>query len=598
MTGDAPARDWAKVPVGISDSARPPCPVHWLVHEQAQKHPETTAVDDLTYCALDAWARDIASTLADLGVASGAAAALQMVPGARQAAAVLGILHAGAHIVPLGPAEPDERCLDVLRETKATVLITAAGTGDDNLAVRWRAQGRAVLELPAEPPVEQNKARTPIGPGTPGDVGPDDTAYIVYTSGTTGRPKGIVHTHRNLAQFALWLSAEFGMGPGRRTAQWAFPHYDAALVEIFSTLVSGGTLCPVPDTMRFDAGALVEWLGLKQVNLLQTVPSFGRELVFAITTRNPAPDLHTLDHLLFAGEAFPEDLARDLARVLPAARLVNLYGTSEVILATWTDIQPGMTGPLPAGRPLPGRLVMVLDEHGRLCPAGVTGEIVVCSPYIARGYLGPTAPHESGFGTMTVSTSNANELPLPCYRTGDVGHWRDDGLLMFDGRRDRQVKLRGVRVEPAEIERALVAHPSVVDCVVTTADNKPGELAQDLVAYVVATPGQGKPEIWRNHLLSTLGPEIIPSYFVSLEHLPRNSGGKVDFAALPAPGLTRSPQSGRAARLQAFLSWTAGLGTPGRSDDRGANPGDKQVLADEGNHIATEPETNRGGTSC
>ncbi|MET8524745.1 amino acid adenylation domain-containing protein [Micromonospora sp. NPDC005172] len=565
MTGGLP-----DVVVGREEAAvgaqEPLAAVHELVRERASTHPNAVALDGLSYQELDSWGDRIAWGLMQSGVRPGTPVASRQPAGADNVASLLGIFKAGCYVVPLSQTDPFERCVEILREIKPTGLLVERGAPEDELISWYRTA--------ASGPVLQVLARDDVRPESPSALAASDhamaghperildaPAYVVYTSGTTGRPKGIVQSHRGLVQLVQWLGAEFRMGPDRRTAQWSATNYDASLCEIFATLVAGGTLCPVPDSIRYDAGLLLDWLATQQVNVLQTVPSFGRELLHAIGTGVPTLDLTSLDHILFAGEPLPGDLATGMASAIPSVRLANLYGTTEIILATWMEVSEGWVGTVPAGSPIPGCLVLVLDSDDRPCPVGVSGEIVVCSPFLALGYVGDAQESDSGFGTMMVSVADGLKSEVRCYRTGDRGHWRPDGLLEFEGRRDRQVKLRGARVELAEIEAALVSHPSIIQCVVVPSDSDDG-LVQQLVAYVVPTSGTGSPEIWRAHLRRRLNDQMVPDVFVTLETLPRNAGGKVDASRLPAPGQVSQAErsrSGTSSRLGHFRSWSAGL---------------------------------------
>jgi amino acid adenylation domain-containing protein len=548
MMSDRPKRS-ALVPA-VADAA----PVHELVRDRAFRRPEAAATDGLTYGELDAWAERIAHSLHDLGGVAGSPVAVRLPVGEQQVAALLGIWKAGCHSVPLGLTDPVQRCAEILAEIRPACLLVEQAHAEDELSAWYRAEfGGPVLAAPARGDAAPGSAALPEA------ADPDSLAYVVYTSGSTGRPKGIVQSHRGLAQFVAWMGWEFAMGAGRRTALWASPNYDASFCEIFATLVAGGTLCPIPQEIRLDASRLVEWLAQRQVNLLQTVPSFGRELLRAIESRVTA-DLPELDHLLLAGEPLAGDLAAGFATALAGIRLVNLYGATETILATWLEVTGDWTGTVPVGRAIPGRSVLVLDADDGLCPVGVIGEIVVRSPFLTLGYVGEARRSGPAFTTLTLPGDDAASAGIPCYRTGDQGRWRPDGLLEFRGRRDRQVKLRGIRVELAEIEAALARHESVLDCVVVPADD--GGPTNALVAYVVPVAESGSPAIWRAHLRRSLSPQMLPSVFVTLPALPRNAGSKVDRSRLPSPNLARTaadrPNGPR--RVGGFRSWSARLG--------------------------------------
>ncbi|MCX5357045.1 amino acid adenylation domain-containing protein [Streptomyces mirabilis] len=555
---DATPGPGATAPLGTAPELSPRIPVHELVHQQALSQPHAPAMDDLSYEELDSWAGRIARSLAENGVSPGRPVAVRLSAGAYHVAALLGVLKAGCFLVPLSPNDPVIRCMQVLQEIQPAGLLVAPGSDADELTSWYRASASG----PVLPVLTQDDARLePLTATRPDEEDLDGAAYVVYTSGSTGQPKGVAQSHRALAQLALWMGMEFRMGPGRRTAQWAAPHYDASICEVFATLIAGGTLCPVPDGIRFDAGKVADWLAGQQINLFQTVPSFGRELLHAVNSSLPAADLPTLDHLLFAGEPLPGDLATGMAAAIPGVRLINLYGPTETILATWMEVNGKWAGTVPIGQPIPGRSILVLDPADRPCPVGATGEIVICSPLLTLGYVGTAPSSGPRYDTIALTAINGTPSTIRCYRTGDQGRWRTDDVLEFRGRQDRQVKLRGIRVELDDIEAALTSHPSVIDCVVVPQGDR-GELIQQLVAYVVPTSVPGSPQTWRSHLRQRLGEQMVPSTFVTLSALPRNAGGKVDTTALPAPSHANKATKGRTgkgSRAASFRSWSAAL---------------------------------------
>lgn len=510
----AAARDADRVADGPTDLP----PVTTLVHRVAADAPALSSDGVHTsYAELRAQAARVTAALA--GVA-GEPVAVRMGSGPRQVAAVLGVLDSGAHLVCLGADEMGERGRTMLADIRPAHLLVDGSTGADALA-RWYAeeQGGQVTDI----------ALVADGPGAaPTSVTPADRAYVAYTSGSTGRPKGIPQSHATLAQFATWFAGEFGIGPGARVAQWAAPGYDAALCEAFATLAAGATLCPVPDRIRANPEKIAAWLAAERVTHFQTVPSFAREILRVL---DGGARLDDLTHLLLAGEALPGDLVDGLRAALPSVRMVNLYGPTELILATWHEVTGGGHGVTPVGRSIPGRQVLVLDAEDRPCPAGVTGDIVVRSPFTTPGYLG--SDDRTAFRPTAAG---------PCYRTGDLGRRRFDGVLEFRGRKDFQVKFNGVRLELGDIEATLAGHDSVAECaVVAVADGN--RMVKRLVAHVVPIRGAdgtatGAAAQWRAALRARFGKAMPPVTFRTLLDLPRNIGGKVNRAGLPDPGQT------------------------------------------------------------
>lgn len=504
-----------------------------------------------------------------LRAVEGRPVAVRMPRGAGQVVAVLGALRAGAYVVCLGAGDVGDRGRAMLGELGPAALVGA----DDALARWFRDElGGEVVDparlagAPAAPagrdqahpakasaaPAGRDQARpagasaAPIGrdqarpagapsasagrdpahvtdaSAVPAGRDPADRAYVAYTSGTTGRPKGIPHTHGTLSQFVTWFAGEFGIGPGSRVAQWAMPGYDANLMEIFAALTAGATLCPVPERIRTNPERIVDWLAAERITHFQTVPSFAR------TCRHVLRELPDLGHLLLAGEPLTGELAGDLRALLPAVRLVNLYGPTESILATWFEVDGPVRGAVPVGGPVPGRRVLVVDGDDGPCPAGVTGEIVILGRHVTPGYVGASAKERSAFRPLA-------GLPLPTYRTGDRGRWREDGVLEFRGRGDSQVKFNGSRLELADLEETLAAQGSVAECAVRAEVDADG-LVTRLVAYIVPRDPGAARAAWRGAVRRTFGDAMPPLVFKIFKELPRNAGGKVDRSRLEKNG--------------------------------------------------------------
>jgi (S)-beta-tyrosine adenylation enzyme len=539
----------------IDDAAPADVPVHALVRGHAERAPDSVAVAwdgrSVTYRELVEQAASVAGALRALGGVKGTAVAVRVPPGPAQMAALLGVLEAGAHLVWFGTGDAGERGRVVLSDLRPAALLLDGDPAGDALATWYRDElaGRIidVSTLAPTAPVPGADLSTALAPRVSSATAPGDRAYVAYTSGSTGRPKGIAQSHGALAQFATWMGQEFRLGPGARMAQWVAPEHDPAIAEVFATLVSGGTLCPVPERVRVHPEKLADWLTEQRITHIQTVPSFAKELLRAVTDPDSTRSLASLGHLLLMGEALPEELANGLLAALPSTRLINLYGPTETVAATWHEIAGTVHGATPIGLPIPGRQVLVLDELDRPCPAGVTGDLVIRSPYVTPGYIGAG------------SAAAFEPLPDPaafgaghhrCYRTGDLGRRRWDGRLEFRGRRDFQVKLSGNRVELTDIEATLAAHDSVAECAVAAVTDPDG-LVTRLVIYVVprrAASGEAvaAADVWRAHLRRRFGTLAMPASFKTLsDHLPRNVAGKVDRRRLPDPG----PLRGRGARM-------------------------------------------------
>ncbi|MFE3433664.1 AMP-binding protein [Streptomyces sp. NPDC059171] len=510
------------------------------VHTSVRRHAEHDGVavsfggTRTGYAELTADAARVASALIAAGAGHGSPVAVRMRPGARRIAVLLGVLEAGAHLAWFAPDGAGERHRSMLSDLRPACMVLDGDPQEDPLALWYAGEpGARLLDVSSVLGPHAAVAGTGVTAGA--RPGPADLAYVAFTSGSTGRPKGIAQSHAALAQFATWMGGRFAMGPGARVAQWVSPEHDPALAEVFATLVAGGTLCPVPERIRVNPDKLVPWLGQEGITHLQTVPSFARDLLGVITGADPGRRPGTLSHLLLMGEALPGELVDGLRAALPRTRLINLYGPTETIAATWHEITGRVTGPVPIGYPLPGRQVLVVDEDDRPSPAGVTGELVIRSPYVTPGYLavegGPD--HSALFAPLAGLAPDGDRW----YRTGDLARLRFDGALEFRGRKDFQVKLFGNRLELTEIEAALNRDPSVLECAVLPHVNGQG-LVTRLAVYVVPR-GDGREDVradvraWRSHLRGQFGPLALPAVFTRLtSRLPRNAAGKVDRSRL------------------------------------------------------------------
>jgi (S)-beta-tyrosine adenylation enzyme len=549
----------------------------------ARTQPDAPAVvlgeETVSYRELVTAAAAVTSALQRYGPVSGAAVAVRLPQGTRQVAALLGILDAGAHLVCLGAGDTGERGRAVLADLRPVCLLADGETATDDLAGWFRDElGGLVLDASelGEP-----------GMVDPEPSRPDARAYVAYTSGSTGRPKGIPTTHASIAQFVRWFAEEFGIGPGSRLAQWAAAGYDASLVETFAALTSGATLCIVPDRIRAHPEKIVEWLAAERVTVFQTVPTFAREVLKAVAASDAAGSLSAIDHLLLAGEALPGELANAARAALPSARLVNLYGPTETILATWHEVTGESSGIMPIGRSIPGRQVLVLDDQDRPCPAGVSGHLVVMSQHVTAGYVGAAADERAAFEPPRPAGQDAGThgiAPVRCYRTGDFGRRRWDGSLEFLGRRDLQVKFNGVRIELTDIETTLAEHETVAECAVTAVTTAQG-LVTRLVAHVVPArdergEARGTVKDWRAALRTRFGPAKYPVSFHTVLGLPRNLGGKVDRRRLLVPGSAASASEESTVDERIASVWTEVLGVePAGADESFFAAGGHSLLA-------------------
>jgi amino acid adenylation domain-containing protein len=492
--------------------------VHDLVAAQAAKTPDAVALvcEDraLTYGELDRRATLLAHRLVELGSGPEVVVGLCMERSLQAVVALLAIMRSGAAYLPLDPTYPRERLAYMLSDAGARILITASSLLD--LA---NPQGAQVICLDTDrPQIARAAAALPR-------VTPDNVAYVLYTSGSTGQPKGVLGTHRALSNRLHWDISE--AEPGEVYAQTTTLNFIDALWEIFMPLARGHSAIIVPEAATRDPSRLVELLDEAGVSRIVLVPSLLRAILDG--QKKLAERLPRLRYWACSGEPLPAQLINKFKRLLAQARLFNIYGTSEFWDATACEAgdEPA-THPASIGVPIANMLALVVDRRMQPAPINVTGQLVIAGPGLARGYHGRAGltaerfvPHPLGDGARL-------------YLSGDLAKRLADGSLAFIGRRDQQVKLRGYRVELGEIETALRCHVDVAQAVVVAREDVPGD--RRLVAYLVprsgATPESNE---LREFLKARLPDYMIPAWFVVLNALPLTPSRKIDRLALPAP---------------------------------------------------------------
>ncbi|HEX2078685.1 MAG TPA: amino acid adenylation domain-containing protein [Longimicrobium sp.] len=524
-----------------------PLPFHRLFEAQAARTPEAPALEmdgrTVSYGELDARANRLARRLRARGVGTDAMVAVSLERSLELPIAVLAAMKAGGAFLPVDPRDPVQRRRRVLADSRAAVLLTE----------RRLAEGVEdvvpVLDVHEEEAAGRGEDSTPLDV----EVDADGAAYVLYTSGSTGTPKGVVVPHRNIGAAAAagaWL-----LEPGARMIQTIPFTFDLFVMELGTALLHGGCLVLV-DRERIAPGAeMAELLRAERINVLVTVPS-----MLAATPEADLPDLRTV---FVGGEALPEAVAGRWGAV---ADLVNVYGPTETtIFCTFTAPLRGGEEP-PIGAPAPGVRAWVLDRGLRLMPPGAVGELYVGGAGVSRGYLArPALTAERYLPDPYAGVPGAR-----MYRTGDRVRWRADGQLDFLGRADFQVKVRGFRIEPGEVEAALAALPEVGAAAVVAREDRPGDVR--LVGYV--SPAEGAhpaPAALREALAAVLPAHMVPTELVVLDRLPLSAHGKVDRRALPAPqsgaATHRAPPRTPAEELVAGI-FEAVLGTrPGVEDD-------------------------------
>jgi amino acid adenylation domain-containing protein len=510
-------------------------PVRDLFAEQAALTPDAVAVRDgeraLSYGELGAAARSLARVLVERGAEPGEPVGILLPRSLDQLVATLAVLDAGGVYLPLDPSYPQERIAAMLADAGARLVVTRSGLdgvvggtpcaivllGDEVMPMRTYAHRR-------HPETDQAAAD---------DVGGESTAYVMYTSGSTGMPKGIAVPDRAIAR--LVRNTDYlRLGPGDRVAHASNCSFDAATFEIWGALLNGAELVVVPRETTLDFRALADFLRRERVDVLFVTTALFNQIAHHV----PSAFAGVRD-LLFGGEAADPDAVREVLAHGRPVRLVHVYGPTEsTTFASWyevNEVSPA-AATVPIGKPVANTTLHVLDERLRPVPPGVPGGLFIGGDGLALGYVGRPA--------LTAERFVADPFGPPgsrLYATGDVARRLRDGNVEFLGRRDGQVKVRGFRVELGEIEAVLDRRPDVRDTVVVLREDRPGE--KRLVAYVVGDD-QPEPSELRAFLRDRLPEYMVPSAFVRLDALPLSPNGKVDRNALPRPTAERAVDGG------------------------------------------------------
>lgn len=530
-------REWSR---SESNYERDEC-VHKLVEAQAAHQSEARAVvygeQHLTYGELNERANQLAHYLRGRGVGLEARVGVLLEPSVEFVVALLAILKAGGSYVPLDKEYPKKRLQFMLEDAGVQLLLTARGQaaesvfggpeGFEKLEAEM-GEGREIVYL--DETWEQFALESPNNLET--ETTAEDLAYVMYTSGSTGQPKGVAVTHRainRLVRNTNYVQLE----KSDRLAQVSNVSFDAATFEIWGALTSGGTLVGLTKETVLSPVEFKRAIAEHQISVM-----FLTTALFNQTAQSEAEAFAPMRYLLFGGEASD---AKSVRRVLESGKpqhLLHVYGPTEgTTFTTWYEVSEVAAGArtLPIGRALSNTEVWVLDQQGQVVPVGVVGELYIGGDGLARDYLGRPKLTAEKFVPHPFSVESGARL----YRTGDLVRYLSDGNIEFLKRRDQQVKMRGFRIEPEEIEAVLQEHPAVCDSLVEAREDVPGD--RRLVAYVVEDPGfqatsefQLVPQL-RRWLRERLPECFMPALFIVLDKLPLTPNGKVDRRALPAP---------------------------------------------------------------
>ncbi|MFO0758291.1 MAG: non-ribosomal peptide synthase/polyketide synthase [Byssovorax sp.] len=492
-----------------------------LFEAQADRTPEAIALvaggEALSFEALDRRANRVAHHLRRLGIGPDAPVGLLSSRSAHAIVGLLGILKAGGAYVPLDPAHPPRRLGQLLDEAGIPVVLAEGA-----LSARLPPGGHQVVDLASS--FDGESEERPMG-----GAGPEHLCYVLFTSGSTGTPKGVAVEHRQLVNYVHGVSQRLGLGPNASYAHVSTLSADLGNTVLFPPLCLGGTLHLLPEELTTDPDGMASYMERHRVDCLKIVPS---HLSALLSGSHPSAVLpHKV--LVLGGEASSWELVERIEKLSSGLRIINHYGPTETTVGVLTEalargarVEGTLT--VPVGRPLANSRVYVLDERGEPSPVGVPGELYIGGAGVARGYLNrPEQTRERFLPDPFTGDAGAR-----MYRTGDRVKQLADGRVVFLGRMDHQIKIRGYRVELGEIEAALSAHEKVREAVVL-AKGEGGDAR--LVGYVVGEEGSGPEEA---ELLSYLGerlpPAMVPSAIVALSSLPLTPNGKIDRQALAA----------------------------------------------------------------
>ncbi len=515
--------------------------IHGLVSRSAQTGGDAIAAVDrartITYAALDAESNRLAHALREHGVVPGDRVGLLIDKSLEALIGIYGTLKAGATYVPLDDQAPIRRLAYIARDADIRCLISASAKAAD--WQRLMAEGAPLRTVVA---VGDDAGQAPgltvvpwdslaQWPATAPDPreDPDAIAYILYTSGSTGEPKGVMLSHRNGLAFVDWAAQEVGIGPQDRLSSHAPFHFDLSTFDLFAASWGAAPVVLVPRETSVFPVELARFIRTQRITVWYSVPSILTQLVLrGELDQHPLPDLRAV---IFAGEVFPVKYLSRLVALVPRARYYNFYGPTETNVCTWYEVprDESLGDSLPIGRPIPGVQAILRRPDGQPAAVGEVGELLVRGPTVMHGYWGDAARTAS-----TLSDDGGERV----YHTGDLVREQADGTLLFLGRRDAQVKTRGYRVELGEIEAALNSLSLVIECAVVAI---PDELITNRLKAFVVTREPVSGVTLAGACSDRLPRYMIPDEFEFRQALPKSSTGKIDRRALERSATEHTP---------------------------------------------------------
>ncbi|WP_309475907.1 non-ribosomal peptide synthase/polyketide synthase [Pseudomonas sp. B21-028] len=502
--------------------------IHTLFEQQAERQPDACAVSDhngkvLTYAELNHKANQLAHQLIERGIGPDDRVAVRLHRSTDMVVALLAILKAGGAYMPIDPDLPASRQYYMLDDSAPVALLTAQALLD--------------FAAPSHLPVllldnhDAQRTHHPTGNPRPTTLGlePTHLAYVLYTSGSTGLPKGVMNEHRGVVNRLLWAQNHYAVNETDRVLQKTPYGFDVSVWEFFLPLLAGAQLHLARPGGHQDPAYLAHVMREQRITLLHFVPS----MLEVFLEHGDSQGFADLRRVLCSGEALPGHLVRRFKAQLPDTALHNLYGPTEaaVDVTAWDCSGPDTPDSTPIGKPIANTRLYLLDAYQQPVPLGVAGEVYIAGVQVARGYLNLTQLTAERFLDDPFSQGPGARM----YKTGDLGRYLPDGNIEFLGRNDDQVKIRGLRIELGEIEARLAQHHEVKEVVMMAREDASGE--KRLVAYYTSRlSGETLDiEVLRLHLQAHLPDYMVPAAYVCLASLPLTSNGKLDRKALPAP---------------------------------------------------------------
>lgn len=557
-----------EVPASAADSR-----VDQLISAQIARTPDAIAAvhgsRSLSYRDLGRQSDRAAARLRALGVARGTLVGVHLERSVEMLVAVIAVMKTGAAYVPLDPDFPADRLGHMVADAGLAVVVSQPSLADVAPPGDYRRVHVAQL---LEQQDEAADEPTPVAPDPPQSGNGSDLVYVLYTSGSTGIPKGVAIEHRNVANFLLSMQGEPGMDAQDRIVAVTTLSFDIAALELYLPLVTGATVVIASREEASDGGSLRALIDSNGATVMQATPTTWRLLIDAGWQGSPG------FKVLCGGEPLPPDLARMLLE--RCGQLWNMYGPTET--AIWSTVHRVTDGeePVPIGRPIANTRVYVLDRSGRPVPTGILGELFIAGAGVARGYLNLPQLTAERF----LRDPYSKDAGARMYRTGDLGRYLPDGNLEFRSRVDNQVKIRGFRVELGDVEAALESHAAVKQAVARIVEFRPGDLR--LVAYVLPFGEAPTHADLRDYLRTRLPHYMVPQHLPVVREFPLTPNGKVDRNALPLPQLppaagmhtgSSAPVDPRIGYLAAV--WSEILGVAAGADDNFFDLGGHSMLA-------------------